>query len=38
MRAGATPAVVDEALEAAAPFLDERERELAMALWERLRG
>ena len=38
MRAGATPAVVDEALEAAAPCLGERERELAVALWERLRG
>lgn len=38
MRAGATPAVVEETLDAANTFLGERERALSLALWERVRG
>jgi len=38
MRAGATPVVVEAALEAASPSLGERERVLALSLWERVRG
>ena len=37
-RAGATPAVIEKALDAVGTFLGEPERELSLALWERVRG